>query len=257
MSLAGLRMLPRRTLSLGLALAMVGAGVGIATAAYVDASAVLHGCVNQATGVMRVIDPAKAGTLGNCITATGPLKETAITWNQTGPQGIAGTNGKDGAPGKDGVDGKNGLDGKDGAPGADGKDGAPGKDGLSVVGTAEAPGANCAAGGIKYVAASGTNFVCNGRDGTPGADGATGGGLAGLEHVTGQSVLVAIGGYEVATAKCPAGKVAIGGGFAANADMRIAASGPGLDHDWTITFRNDGSVPGWVYAIAMCAAAAP
>ncbi len=46
-----------------------------------------------------------------------------------------------------------------------------GQAGQSVVGTAELPGANCAAGGVKYDAASGVTYVCNGAPGATGQPG--------------------------------------------------------------------------------------
>ena len=74
------------------------AAAGIAYASIPDSGGVFHGCVNKATGVLRVIDTAKTGALGSCI-ASGPLAETAISWNQTGPKGPQGPAGPQGAPG--------------------------------------------------------------------------------------------------------------------------------------------------------------
>src|SRR5690606_16169895 len=57
-----------------------------------------------------------------------------------------------------------------GAAGSSGKDGSAGQ---SVTGTVEAPGTNCQYGGVKYVSASGTNYVCNGAPGMTGPPGAS------------------------------------------------------------------------------------
>jgi len=53
-----------------------------------------HGCVNQQTQALRVIDPAQPGTAGHC-TTSGPHAETSITWSQRGPAGPAGPAGGD------------------------------------------------------------------------------------------------------------------------------------------------------------------
>ena len=76
-------------------------GSGVASAAIPDTDGTIHGCVNEATGVVRVVDPAKPGNLGSCIT-TGPrlLREAAVDWQQTG---VAGPPGPPGEPGLDAI----------------------------------------------------------------------------------------------------------------------------------------------------------
>ncbi len=71
-------------------------GSGVASAAIPDTDGTIHGCVNAATGVVRVVDADKPGNLGSCIT-TGPrlLRETAVDWNQAG---VAGPPGPPGEP---------------------------------------------------------------------------------------------------------------------------------------------------------------
>ena len=70
----------------------------------------------------------------------------------------------------------------------------PGPPGQSVVASVEAPGANCATGGVKFVAASGTTYACNGAVGATGPQGATGAqgvqGIQGVPGNNGQSVTV-------------------------------------------------------------------
>jgi len=78
------------------ALALLG-GSTMAGASVPDAARTFTGCVSDSTGVLRVIDTAKAGTAGSCI-STGPavLRETAISWGAQGPQGVPGPPGPQG-----------------------------------------------------------------------------------------------------------------------------------------------------------------
>jgi hypothetical protein len=116
----------------------------VAMAAIPDAgTGALHACVNKATGIMRVIDPARPGTLGRCLTQTGVLEETAITWNLAGPQGpqgppgakgdtgSAGPAGAEGPAGPAGADGPAGPEGPAGAQGAIGPEGPQGPRGFT------------------------------------------------------------------------------------------------------------------------------
>ncbi len=48
----------------------------------------IRACTNDATGVVRIVDPARPGLLGRCVTAPGALHETTVTWNQVGPTRI-------------------------------------------------------------------------------------------------------------------------------------------------------------------------
>jgi hypothetical protein len=72
----------RKTLAPVAALLAVIAAAVAATAAIPDANGVIHACRNTKTGVLRVIDTDKGQTCSK--------NETALTWNQTGPQGPAG-----------------------------------------------------------------------------------------------------------------------------------------------------------------------
>src|SRR6185312_14584418 len=58
-----------------------------------DASGVIHGCYNSTNGTQRIIDTAVA----SC-----KIGETAIQWNQTGPQGPQGPQGIQGVQGPKG-----------------------------------------------------------------------------------------------------------------------------------------------------------
>ena len=124
-----------------------------------------------------------------------------------GPPGPAGAQGPQGEPGPAGADGQDGVDGQDGAvgptgpsgpagpPGPEGPQGPAGADGNTAVKTLinttdEAPGANCANGGVKIEVGDDTNgdgvldaneiddsltrYICNGEDGSDGQDGTDG-----------------------------------------------------------------------------------
>jgi hypothetical protein len=66
---------------------------GVAYASIPDSSGVIHGCYTN-NQVLRVIDSA---------TQTCAMNETALNWNQTGPQGPAGPTGATGPAGADGA----------------------------------------------------------------------------------------------------------------------------------------------------------
>jgi hypothetical protein len=72
--------------ALGGGLLLVAATVAVASIP--DSNGVIHGCYNTSNGNLRVIDSAN----DNCRNS-----ETAIFWNQTGPQGPAGPQGPPGS----------------------------------------------------------------------------------------------------------------------------------------------------------------
>ncbi|HEV3318425.1 MAG TPA: hypothetical protein VG053_01665 [Solirubrobacteraceae bacterium] len=103
------------------------------------------------------------------ITSTKQIKPSVLA-------SLKGAGGKSGAPGPQGPAGPQGAAGaagKDGSNGTDGKDGTNGKDGVSVSSSAEPAGANCKAGGSKFVATDGTTYACNGENGKNGTTGFT------------------------------------------------------------------------------------
>lgn len=84
------------------------AGTGIAMAAIPDSGGVIHGCYkpnsNGSNSALGVIDTVLSG--GHC-----PTGDTALTWNQTGPQGPQGATGATGATGAQGPAGPSGMSG--------------------------------------------------------------------------------------------------------------------------------------------------
>lgn len=73
----------RKTIVLVVGLLAVLAVAVAATAAIPDANGVIHACRNSKSGLLRVIDTDKGQTCGK--------GEVALSWNQTGPQGPAGS----------------------------------------------------------------------------------------------------------------------------------------------------------------------
>lgn len=69
---------------------------GVSGAYAVTADGTINACQDKSTGNLRVIDPAKTSCKNS---------ESPISWNQTGPQGIAGQDGVDGEDGENGVSG--------------------------------------------------------------------------------------------------------------------------------------------------------
>lgn len=86
--------MPRR-LGGGLALGifLVALAGSVAVASIPDSAGVIHGCFQEKTGLLRVIDQSTNGCRPD---------ETAIQWNQSGPQGPAGPQGPTGPAGPPG-----------------------------------------------------------------------------------------------------------------------------------------------------------
>jgi hypothetical protein len=70
-----------------------------ALASIPDSSGVIHGCYKNSTGMVKIIDDSSQ----SCASS-----ETALNWNQTGPQGSAGPTGPQGATGAQGAAGAEG-----------------------------------------------------------------------------------------------------------------------------------------------------
>ena len=84
----------------GILIAAIG-GAGLAAGAIPDSGGVIHGCYLNKIGTLRVIDSAAGGQCSSL--------ETAIQWNQTGPQGPVGSQGPAGPQGAQGPQGPQGV----------------------------------------------------------------------------------------------------------------------------------------------------
>ncbi len=93
----------------------------------IDSGGAIHGCVTNAG-----INGSHALILQD-VGTTCPKGTTAISWNQTGPQGQAGPAGPAGPAGKNGQDGAAGAPGTPGAPGPPGPAGPAGPPGASSL----------------------------------------------------------------------------------------------------------------------------
>jgi hypothetical protein len=163
----------------------------VAFAIIPDSAGVIHGCFHTQNGQLRVIDwPTE-----QCRPS-----ETAISWNQVGPQGLTGATGAAGPQGATGAQGPLGVTGATGATGAIGPNGA--------TGAAGPQGATGAAGAVGPAGA-------DGAAGPAGADGAAGAaGPAGADGATG--------------AQGPPGPGGATFWAKVNADTTIAAGSPGV-----------------------------
>jgi type VI secretion system secreted protein Hcp len=120
--------LPRRTLMLAApTVAALGAGGALAVGAIPSADGTISACYYTGTdeerprGDLRIVEDG-----AECAGA-----ETAIEWNQRGPQGPQGIPGPRGDAGPAGANGQNGLNGAPGAPGTPGAPGPMGPQGPS------------------------------------------------------------------------------------------------------------------------------
>jgi hypothetical protein len=131
--------------------------------------------------------------------------ETEVSWNEVGQQGLQGLKGD---PGTDGAPGKNGVDGAPGKNGVDGRNGVDGKDGAAGAQGPPGPGL---IDGLTYVSKFG--FIGGDRNGG-------------------------------ATAACPNGLYAVGGGAQqqGDPDVLMVESYPTRDrHGWFVWFGNTHS----------------
>jgi hypothetical protein len=101
----------KHRITVGLAVLACALGAtAVVKASIPDGSGVIHGCYKTNQGTLRVIDTALGQTCSN--------SETALNWNQTGPQGTPGLQGPEGPQGPKGDPGSSysagtglGLDG--------------------------------------------------------------------------------------------------------------------------------------------------
>ena len=115
--------LPRAAVFAAAALAVIGVVAGVAYATIPDGGGVIHACYQNLSGALRVID-TDAGDACHS-------SETALNFNQTGPQGPKGDQGDQGVQGEQGPRGDRGPQGSTGDQGVPGIQGPKGDDGVS------------------------------------------------------------------------------------------------------------------------------
>jgi hypothetical protein len=100
--------------------------------AQIGSGGVFQGCYTSANGQLRLIDPA---------TDSCRPSETAISWSQTGPQGLKGDPGPPGLAGPQGPAGPHGIPGPHGPAGPQGPPGPPGPRAQTISGLVGVRGA--------------------------------------------------------------------------------------------------------------------
>jgi hypothetical protein len=158
-------------------------------------------------------------------------------WGLEGPQGATGP-----AGGPTGPAGPAGATGATGATGADGATGATGATGVGATGPTGATG-------------------LDGPTGPTGATGAAGTGVSGWEIVEDGGTPSNGNSPKNDSAACPAGKVAVGGGytvtFAAagnDADVSVSASYPSSATTWQVNAAENAPAGNWsLEAYVVCA----
>jgi hypothetical protein len=98
-----------------------------------------------------------------------------------------------------------------------------------------------------------------GPQGPKGDNGAVGApGLSELQRVEGPQETVPPAGIAVATATCPVGKKAVGGGFGGTPGVIALSSSPNASFDsWTVLAQDEGGKGGKAIALAVCVKVAP
>ncbi len=170
------------------AIPLAGTGIALAAVSAHPHPTVIHGCVNDRTKVLRVIQS------GRCQPGS-----TGITWNKTGPRGPRG------------VPGPRGLTGSPGPEGPAGPTGAPGANGKSLVTSDGPPSGYCTHGDTDIDLVNGEVYTC--VDGTWSDTGHTIKWNAGSDVTT---VVTQVTNGITATATCPGGDTALGGGASGN-----------------------------------------
>ncbi len=177
----------------------------------------------------------KNGTLTG-VNTDGPTnckQDTAVTWSQTGPMGPAGPQGEQGLQGEVGPKGDTSQQGLQGPAGDVGPQGATGAQGDSGAQGIQGP-----AGPMGDTGASGPA----GATGPQGLQGASG--VTGLEWVSESITYGFLDAFMTVEANCPAGQVALAGGFDKDSyDTKIARSMPILNQAGVATgWRVDGQI---------------
>ena len=103
-----------------------------------------------------------------------------------------------------------------------------------------------------------------GDAGAPGAKGDKGdrgpagpSGISGYKLVVGKGTDLSPGQSSSASASCPTGEKALGGGFNGSLGTVVRYSAPDATNTtWVANARNDAAVQGWIQAFAICATVA-
>jgi hypothetical protein len=203
-------------------------------------------------------DPRPAGPKGDT-GADGPKGETGAA-GPKGDTGAAGPQGERGLTGAQGETGATGPGGPEGPQGLQGVAGPTGPQGLQGVAGPEGPqGPQGVAGPIGPQGPAGVQGPM-GLTGPQGPQGVPG--VSGYQVVVTPLTTVSINGNQTTTlsAVCPAGKVAIGGGFDYSGNIAVAmpvASFPAAADTWRVMVRLN-QVSGATFqgrAFALCASA--
>lgn len=220
----------RRTIALttlaGCLVAVLG-GAGVAFGAADEPSSLVHGCVDQNTGVLRILD----GSAGKACAAT----ETPLNFNQQGPTG---------APGPAGSPGPQGLPGPQGSPGPKGSAGPQG-----VPGPQGSPGPQGVPGPVGPTGPQGIPGL-KGAKGDPGPQG-----VPGVPGVSGYQVVKASGApstanLQVQAVTCPAGKKVVSGGASVSFDAGVSGIADRVAIHTSVPFSVSTSNDSWtVHAV--------
>jgi hypothetical protein len=279
------------------AVAAVIGGLAVVTAGTAGVEALITGAQIQdgtiksrdvGNGAIRRVDIAPA-TVASLRGRRGPVGARGAQGapGPVGAQGAQGPAGAQGSAGPAGPAGPPGPTGSTGATGATGEKGDPGA-GVHVTGSVATAAGLPATGeeGDAYIALdTGHLHVWDGEawidtgpvrgpegpqgetgpQGAPGPEGPVGpvgpagadGGLAGYEIVTGSAVVLTGGEVGSATASCPTGKAAVGGGVSV-ADPSVAGlmveSRPlALGSGWSVSVFNDSAGDTTITPYAVCA----
>jgi hypothetical protein len=198
----------------------------------------VHACVNPNTKVMTL---AKSKASAKC-----PTGQTALHWAKQGEPGPKGDPGDPGGPkGDTGAQGPVGPQGDTGAKGNKGDDGDQGPKGdtgsQGPVGPQGDTGVTGTAGPQGDTGSQGPQ----GDTGQQGPQGDTGPAYSiGYQRVSGTTSSTNNTTPKTATATCPAGKVAVGGGWAStitNGELSTTVSRATSDTVWTVTVYTDNS----------------
>jgi collagen triple helix repeat protein len=218
------------------ALLLTGVALGVTSNAYTDANGVYHACVNQGSGLIRMLESGEA-----CRN-----NEVGVDWNQIGPQGLQGIQGPKGDKGDTGPQGAQGLQGIQGPQGLKGDTGATGSQGIQGVKGDKGDTGSQGPQGIQ------------GPKGDTGPQGPAGVGVSGYQIVRGSTNFLNVFEGFTESVTCPAGKRALSGGFygsGASTDKSYPFSpydASGNGEGWKIA-GGAGPLGGFIVPFAICA----